>query len=125
MYLDVLKKVLFPPSEPHVIGNDQGWSEFENKLGIILPEDYKRFINIYGTGGIDDFIWILNPFVQEKNINFMNRMMVMSHAYLESKNKFPQYYKHKVFPEKGGLLPWAYTDNGDEIYWLTEGICNE
>lgn len=125
MYLDDLKKVLLPPSEPYKIGNDEGWSKIENKLGTSLPEDYKNFINTYGTGGIDNFIWILTPFVQDENVNFMTRMRVLSNAYLESKSKFPQYYKHKVFPEPGGLLPWAYTDNGDEIYWLTSENSNE
>ncbi|MBU3179419.1 SMI1/KNR4 family protein [Clostridium estertheticum] len=125
MYLDDLKKVLFPPSEPYKIGEDEGWSKLENKLGIVLPEDYKNFIKTYGTGGIDNFIWILTPFVQDENVNFVTRMSVMLNAYSESKNKFPQYYKHKVFPEQGGLLPWAYTDNGDEIYWLTGENSNE
>jgi hypothetical protein len=117
--LECLKKVLLPPSIPQKIGNKDEWKKFENKLGVALPEDYKLFIETYGTGGIDNFIWLLTPFVQDKNINFTSRMNVMCNAYLESRDKFPQYYKHKVFPELGGILPWAYTDNGDEIYWLT------
>lgn len=42
--------------------NNAGWSKIETKLGTSLPEDYKNFIKTYGTGGIDNFIWILTPF---------------------------------------------------------------
>jgi hypothetical protein len=24
---------------------------------------------------------------------------------------------YALYPERGGLFPWAYTDNGDTIYW--------
>ena len=26
-----------------------------------------------------------------------------------------------IFPEEGGLLPWAQTENGGCLFWLTEG----
>lgn len=87
--------------------------------------DYKDFIGIYGTGGVDKFLWILTPFVQDENVNFFKRLKIINKAYLELRQRFPQYYKHKVFPEVGGLLPWAYTDNDDELYWLTIGKPNE
>jgi hypothetical protein len=28
---------------------------------------------------------------------------------------------YPAYPETGGVLPWAQTDNGDVVYWLTEG----
>lgn len=117
MSLDRLQSVLKPPVNPSNTGN--GWSELEDALGVSLPQDYKDFINIYGTGGIDQFIWILTPFDLDENVNFLARAEVMREAYLESKQQFPEYYKHCIFPEAGGILPWGYTDNGDELYWKT------
>lgn len=29
-----------------------------------------------------------------------------------------------LYPEPGGLFPWGLTDNGDRLYWLTEGEPN-
>lgn len=125
MFLKKLQKVLSTPNQPFNTGNDNEWIEFESILGIMLPEDYKEFIIAYGTGGIDNFMWILTPFVKDENINFMTRMNVMLSSYVESKDKFPQYYKHEIFPKLDGLLPWAYTENGDEIYWQTSVNSNE
>jgi hypothetical protein len=30
-------------------------------------------------------------------------------------------YPHPIFPETGGILPWAITDNGGRFFWLTKG----
>ena len=119
MSIESLKSILPPPTNPSKTGNSEGWSEVEKVLGSSLPKDYKTFISTYGTGGIDNFIWILTPFVSDENVNFFGRSEIIRDAYLESKQQFPQYYTHNVFPENGGILPWGYTDNGDELYWLT------
>ena len=49
----------------------------------------------------------------------------MTDAYHHSKKSFSQYYKYDSYPASGGLLPWAYTENGDELYWLTNGHPDE
>lgn len=121
MSLEKLTSILPPPAKPSKTGDSKGWSELERVLGSTLPMDYKKFISIYGTGGVDNFIWILTPFVFDENVNYLNRSKVMIDAYLEIKRQFPEDYKHNVYPETGGLLPWGYTDNGDELYWLTNG----
>ena len=35
--------------------------------------------------------------------------------------EFPDEFPFPVFPAAGGLFPWATTDNGDTLYWLTVG----
>lgn len=119
--MENLSRILEPPASPHNTGNKKGWESFISTLGTELPPDYKQFIETYGTGGIDNFVWVLTPFVSDENVNFLKRQREISKAYLQLKKDFPEYYKHDVFPVTGGLLPWAFTDNGDELYWLTEG----
>lgn len=58
----------------------------EKNLGMILPLDYKKFINKYGTGSINDFIWILNPFSENENLNLIKKGHVIREAYAYSKN---------------------------------------
>lgn len=101
------------------------WDEIELVLGIKLPADYKRFINKYGVGSINDFLWVLNPFTENPNLDLIKKGEEIREAYNTSKNEFPDDFKHDVFPNKGGLLPCAITDNGDEIYWLTSDTSDE
>ncbi len=49
----------------------------------------------------------------------MERGRVMLDSYKHLKNKYPDYYKHEVYPDSNGILPLGYTDNGDEIFWKT------
>lgn len=121
MYLEKLKRILPPPSKPFKTGSSEEWDRLEETLGTGLPKDYKEFIGTYGAGGIDHFIWLFTPFVQDENVNFLKRSKVIRDAYLTLREQFPKYYKHKIYPEPGGLLPLGVTDNGDELYWLTEG----
>ena len=33
------------------------------------------------------------------------------------KDMFPGDFNYSIYPEEGGLLPWGYTDNGDELFF--------
>ena len=118
-YLELLERVLLIPQKAYNTGNEELWSKFEKEVGIVFPNDYKKLIGRYGTGGIGNFIWFLTPFSADRNVNYLERMNIMLEAYKISKSKLPEYFIHNVYPDKGGLLPWGYTDNGDELYWKT------
>src|SRR5262249_37952868 len=30
-------------------------------------------------------------------------------------------YPHAIYPEPGGIFPWAFTDNGGRLFWRTKG----
>lgn len=119
-YLELLERVLLVPQKVYNTGNEELWSKFEEEVGIIFPNDYKKLIGRYGTGGIGNFIWFLTPFSADRNVNYIERMNIMLEAYQISKSKLPEYFIHNVYPDKGGLLPWGYTENGDELYWKTD-----
>lgn len=125
MSIEKLKGILFPPDPPFKTGDEEGWNQVESQLGTTLPIDYKEIISTYGTGGIDEFLWFLTPFVDDENVNFFKKMKVINDAYIVLRDQFPHHLKHNVFPEENGLLPWAYTDNGDVLYWLTKGSPDE
>lgn len=120
-YTVELQKILKKPNKVYSVGTKDKWNRVQKELDISFPKDYITFIDYYGTGGIGDFLWFLTPFEEDINVNYKKRSKVMLEAYQESKQKYPEYYSHKLYPEDGGLLPFAYTDNGDELYWLTKG----
>ena len=37
------------------------------------------------------------------------------------RERYPDRSPYALYPEQGGLLEWAGTDNGDRLCWLTEG----
>ncbi|MEM5601652.1 hypothetical protein AAHB61_15850 [Bacillus cereus] len=102
--MDKLIKILPPPEFPQKTGDKEQWGEFFGALGTELPTDYVKFIEIYGTGGIDNFLWILTPFVNDENVNYLGRQKEMKDSYIQSKKNFPQYYKHDVYPSSGGYF---------------------
>lgn len=67
------------------------WKEFEEDTGIIFPKDYKKIIQNYETGGIGNFIWLLTPFVDDDNVNYLRKMNIMLESYKISKSNLPDY----------------------------------
>ncbi len=116
-----LISLLPPPVEVFNGGSVEEWRRFQDYLGILLPTDYRKFVTTYGSGTIDNFLWVLNPFTRNDNLNLFLQTKVICEAYVTSKKKFPEDFPHEVYPKQGGLLPWAVTDNGDELYWITQG----
>jgi len=117
VYLEKLTTILKTPKRTYNIGNNHEWEEYQKKYNCEFPSEYKKFINAYGTGCISDFLWILTPFESNEEINIFHRAEIMYASYNYMKDLFPGEYNYSIYPEEGGLLPWGYTDNGDELYF--------
>ncbi|MDE7251360.1 MAG: SMI1/KNR4 family protein [Acetatifactor sp.] len=97
------------------------WEEVEKKIGITFPEDYKLFIDSYGEGGINEFLWILSPFSENENLNSIEQFKLMQDAYISMQREFPEQFSFDFYNGKSGLFPWGVTDNGDELFWNFNG----
>ena len=97
------------------------WNKVQQDHGVVFPGDYIEFIDNYGTGSIDDFLWIYSPWCQNENLNFFTSGKMAGTAYRVSHEESPEDFPFAVYPEEGGLLPLGGTDNGDDLYWLTVG----
>lgn len=93
------------------------WEEVEKNIGIIFPEDYKEFIDCYGEGSINEFLWILSPFSENQNLNSVHKFKEMEESYNSMKEEFPEDFKFEFYGRQNGLFPWGITDNGDELFW--------
>ncbi len=116
-----LQAVLVPPHDPAETGSPEEWLRVERTLGTVLPSAYKEFVSTYGTGAINNFFWVLNPFAEDSAINLLSEGQRIREVYAAKRAEYPQYWPFRVFPEAGGLLPWAFDRNGDELHWLTQG----
>ena len=97
------------------------WEGVEKNIGITFPMDYKMFIDSYGEGAVNEFLWVLSPFSENENLNCIEKYKVMKDAYNSMKNEFPEQFPFKFYNGKTGLFPWGITDNGDELFWNFTG----
>ncbi|KOV34081.1 hypothetical protein ADK60_11850 [Streptomyces sp. XY431] len=115
--IDDLLALVPPPTNPIDASGD--WAQVENALSLELPSDFKSLIGSYGLGQFVDFITPLTPFGSR------NRLLQSAQQLLETERPFreanPDECPYPYFPEAGGLLEWAGTDNGDRLCWVTGG----
>jgi hypothetical protein len=116
-----LEQLLPPPDDPVEPGRPDGWAEVEATLGTGLPSDFKAFTERYGSGTVDDFLSLFNPFAAGQDGNLLVEKDRVVAAYRQTRARFPDRLPLPPFPEPGGVLPLGRTDNGDELYWVTEG----
>jgi hypothetical protein len=105
----------------HRGGNDLSnprWIATEKALGLSLPGNYKAVVDTFGASRWGDFLQVLSPF-DEKRANLLGYGELILQADRETRNAFPSHYPIPLYPEAGGLLPWACTDNGDTLYFIT------
>jgi hypothetical protein len=119
--LERFATILIRPERPGGTGSATQWRQVEEALGTALPSDYKEFVSQFGSGYIDRFLWILSPFERWDSRNLVwqldeqrdiGRILRESLGY----DMLP----FGFYPQPGGLLPWAGTDDGDVLYWATK-----
>lgn len=117
----LIKTIMVPPETPSEVPSASDWIVVEAVLGIELPVDYKQFVDTFGTGAIDGFLWVLNPISRNPNLN----LIVQSKKILEAQRKLSEDPATKIdysfHPDVPGLFPWAVSDNGDVVYWHCNG----
>jgi hypothetical protein len=119
--LERLRELLPPPADPVEPGRPNGWSAVERSLGTGLPSDFMAFTELYGSGKVDDFLYLFNPFTAGQDGNLLVEKDRVLAAYRQTRARFPDRLSLPAFPDPGGVLPLGRTDNGDELYWVTDG----
>jgi hypothetical protein len=118
--LERLRRLLPPPADPVEPGRPDGWAEVEAAVGTQLPGDFKAFTELYGSGMVDDFLYLFNPFAAGQDGNLLVEKDRVLAAYRQTRARFPDRLPLPPFPEEGGVLPLGRTENGDELYWVTK-----
>ncbi len=119
MIIDALFDVLPRPAAPIEVGDEHGWLRVFRRMGTRLPEDYVQFIKAYGTGIIDEFCWVCNPFSQNENLSLLEQVPAILSSFRVLKAEHPQYFSVPLYFEPNGLLPWGGTIDGDVFCWET------
>ena len=115
---DRLSRILPVPDRPLEVPDPGRWEEIERAVGIRLPPDYKAFVSTYGTGSIDDFLMVFNPFSDRPALRLQEFGEEMLRVLRENRAQGVDPPPYPIHPEPDGLLPWGATDNGDWCYWV-------
>jgi hypothetical protein len=110
MSIDKLLRVLPVPKHRPTVGD---WS----RVPFELPDDYKDFIARYGAGNLADYVHIWSPFAAGTS-DLVAQATQYSNDLRSIRSK---HHRYKFYPDKGGLLTWGRTDNGDSLTWSTTG----
>ena len=124
MSVDALLRVIQPTTETVETPERHAWQGVEARIGTALPDDYKAFIERLGTGRIDDFLWVFNPFSDNTHLNLVEQIAPQLENLRVLEKEFNERLPYALFPDPGGLLPFASTDNGDVLFWRTVGTPN-
>ena len=120
MIIDALFDVLPRPAAALEAGDDQGWLRVFQRLGTRLPEDFVQYIRGYGTGVINDYLAIYNPFAENPNLNLIEQLPYILSSFRTVRSEAPQDCPYPLYFEPNGLLPWGATD-AESLFWETSG----
>lgn len=114
-----LEAVVPPPASESPV-EPSAWSEAERRIGTPLPKDYRDLVDRYGAGRFSDFLSVFTPFSGNPHADLLVQMDRQL-ASLRELRANGEHAPYPIFPEPGGLLPFAITDNGDVLHWATNG----
>lgn len=115
MSIENLIKAVPPPDKPFEVFRGP-WDVIEADLGMPLPQDYKAFARLYGSGYFMGFLGIDIPNTQNPNTRLEWQAQVVCGIF-KNDDELP----YPMWPAPGGLLPFGSTDDGDYLFWLTDG----
>lgn len=115
MTIENLLKAVPPPAEPFeaYLGT---WELIEGDLGTALPQDYKDFVRLYGSGYFLEFMGVDVPRSRNPNLRLETNVPSICRL-LRTLEDLP----HPVWPAEGGMIPFGCTDNGDYLSWIARG----
>ena len=113
-----LAELMPPPDSPVRAYGD--WKRFVSVNGFAPPDDYRMLIREYGAGTFGDWLRLIEPFSPAGS--FMDKVQVKCDKLRRSRQTSPQSDPGwPIWPEPGGLLPWAVTLTGEFVGWRTVG----
>lgn len=112
--LERLRRTIPPPSRP--VGVQGDWKEIERKLQLSLPDDYKEFTSVYGSGGFLPFeLFVNNLLVRDVDADFIRSQTQFARDAENSAITLQQFH------ESIGVFPWGADGVGSDYFWAQEG----
>ncbi len=122
-----LSEIVTPPNKPVELPSKKEWNKCDTEF-VVLPPDYKQFVNQYGSGSIEQneekLMYFFSPFSKSSGSNMVDKYKRFRRTVDLWGDETP-HPDFKVFPEEGGYLPVAVSRDGANIYWRCFGKSTE
>ncbi|MFJ3979517.1 hypothetical protein [Streptomyces sp. NPDC090021] len=105
---DLVRLFGLPPAR---VSSPDDWAEVESHLGSALPDDFKAFLDSYGTGAICGELVVFHPLGSSP---LLERMRKIHESFGQSWRRGSDAYPFRFHPTSGGLISWGYDYSGDE-----------
>jgi hypothetical protein len=113
--IEALAAVVAPPEAPYRAFTGP-WARVEAYLGTELPQDYKDFARLYGSGLFLDLIIIDVPCLDDPRLTLETAVRETSHWFGQLRDQ-----RYPLWPRIGGLIKFGFSENGDYLFWLARG----
>ena len=127
MSIDVIKALA--PARPYV-ARDRAWSHVEASIGLALPDDFKQIVTYYGPGIWAEWIILFTPVTAGTPYDLESwpaDMLEQERGFLGdlTAEQRAEEFPYRLYPEAGGLYPFALSAQGDRLFWRTVGHPND
>lgn len=93
------------------------WEDTEATLGTPLPADFRALLDRYGSGEFGTELYVLAPpRLAAFSGELLDGLRALQRWHLDPVTDEPAY---RVWPEAGGLLPWARFMGAVQLHWWT------
>jgi hypothetical protein len=124
-----LRDLLLPPEHPWP--GSVSWPAFERANGVALPTSFRRFVDEYGTGTIEQGGWwiqihdVVPPGTRFVDLTEWDRQLQRASRESSEAEAEAEAGADAVFPEPGGRLTWGYNDDGVLLGWRVTGAADD
>src|SRR5436190_8612426 len=118
MTIEALIRAVPPPAAPWDAFSGP-WGPVEAELGTPLPQDYKDFARLYGSGYFMEFLGLYVPKSRNPNCRLEMQVRDICSSFVADGDDLGLPYP--LWPAADGLLPFGQTDNGHYLLWVTRG----
>ncbi|WP_433272412.1 hypothetical protein ACQPZF_16285 [Actinosynnema sp. CS-041913] len=96
------------------------WSTVEERLGVVLPADFKRLTSVFPSGLFDGYVEVISP-VQDTS--WLERFVTGFDVTLDLARQGETPYP--LHPAPGGIVPWGEGADGEAFFWLPAGTSSD
>jgi hypothetical protein len=126
MSISQLVQFIPPPQAPIETGSPKRWEKAQERLGIAFPQDYKNFVDRYGTGTFNNLIIPYSPFAANEYMNLYQALDAHHQASRQTQwmadSAWSIVSPFQLYPAKMGLFPWGTTTHFEQaFFWQISG----